>query len=67
MNLIDREIYTELFEQYKPILSQTQKQVMHLYLMEDLSIVEIADILATTRQAINDALKKAQKKLDKFK
>ena len=67
MNLTDREIYTQLFEEYQPILSQTQKQVMHLYLIEDLSLVEIAEIMATTRQAINDALKKAQKKLDKFK
>lgn len=67
MNLENREKYTELFEKYKPVLSQTQKQVIHLYLIEDLSIVEIADILATTRQAVNDALKKAQKKLDKFK
>ena len=62
MNLQAREEYTNLFEQYKPILSQAQKQVMHLYLIEDLSIVEISSILATTRQSVNDALKKAQKK-----
>jgi len=67
MNLESREVYTELFEEYGPVLSQRQKQVMHLYLLEDLSLVEIADIMATTRQAVNDALRKGQKKLDKFK
>jgi len=66
MNLKNREELTELFEQYQPVLTQTQKQVMHLYLIEDLSIVEIAEITATTRQAVNDALRKAQKKLEKF-
>ena len=52
MNLDKRDEFLELFELYKNFLTQTQKQSMHLYMVEDLSLVEIASILATTRQAV---------------
>ena len=63
MNLDRRDELTELFEQYQNLLTQTQKQTMHLYLVEDLSFQEIADILAVSRQAVNDAIRKSEKKL----
>lgn len=53
----------QLFELYGSLLPTSQKQVFHLYYYEDLSLGEIAKIMATSRQAINDALKKAKNKL----
>ncbi len=63
MNLAKREKLTLLFEKYKNFLTQNQIQTMHLYLIEDLSLSEIAKILATSRQSIHDAIKKSEKKL----
>ena len=63
MELEQREKVSLLFDSYKELLSQSQKQVLHLYLIEDLTITDISEILATSRQAINDALKKGTRKL----
>jgi predicted DNA-binding protein YlxM (UPF0122 family) len=63
MEIFRKDFLIELFENYKNFLTQTQKQTMHLYLIEDLSLREIADILVSTRQAIHDAIKKTEKKL----
>lgn len=65
MNLDKREELIDLFEKYKGFLTQTQSQAMHLYLIEDLSLGEIAEIIATSRQAVHDAIKKAEVKLNK--
>ena len=66
MTLDEREKITSLYETYQGLLTQTQKQVLHLLLMEDLSLGEIAEILATSRQAVNDAVQKGKKKLLKI-
>lgn len=66
MTLDEREKFVSLYETYQGLLTQTQKQVLHLLLIEDLSLGEIADILATTRQAVNDAVQKGKKKLLKI-
>lgn len=65
MNLDKRDELMELFEKYQNFLTQNQRQTLHLYLIEDLSLVEISDILATSRQAVHDAIKKGEKKLNK--
>lgn len=67
MTLEEREQLTILFEQYGKLLTQVQSQAMHLYLVEDLSLQEVADVLATSRQAVNDAIKKGKAKLLKIK
>lgn len=67
MTLEEREQLTTLFEQYGKLLTQVQSQAMHLYLVEDLSLQEVADVLATSRQAVNDAIKKGKAKLFKIK
>jgi len=43
--------------------AQSQFQILHLYLNEDLSIGEISKLLAMTRSAVFDAFKKGKKKL----
>ncbi|NQZ66255.1 MAG: hypothetical protein HRT99_03510 [Mycoplasmatales bacterium] len=65
MNLDKRDELINLFDKYKGFLTQSQRQTLHLYLIEDLSFTEIAEILATTRQAIYDSIKKAENKLNK--
>lgn len=62
-SLEEREKLINLFEKYGNLLPQSQKQVFQLYFIEDISQVEIADIIATSRQAVNDALKKSTIKL----
>ncbi|UWW01490.1 hypothetical protein NW064_00935 [Mycoplasmopsis felis] len=53
-----------LFERYKNLLTQNQLQVFELYFYKDLSYREIAEIIATTRTAVYDTVKKTLKKLD---
>ncbi|MGL4252201.1 MAG: sigma factor-like helix-turn-helix DNA-binding protein [Metamycoplasmataceae bacterium] len=63
---LEREELIKTFLKYDFVLTQNQKQIMHLYYIEDLSISEISEIVATTRSAVFDALDKARKKLKPF-
>ncbi|MCP4336318.1 MAG: hypothetical protein GY679_00510 [Mycoplasma sp.] len=63
INLEHREKILILFDKYKNFLTQTQKQAIQLYHIEDLTLSEVANIVATTRSAIHDAIKKGEKKL----
>lgn len=67
MNLDNREDLILLFDKYNGFLTQGQKQTLHLYLVEDLTLAEIADILVTTRQSVFDSIKKSKIKLNKIK
>ena len=64
--LIEREELIQAFEKFNHILTTNQKQIFHLYYLEDLSLSEIAQIGATTRSSVYDTLKKALKKLKPF-
>ena len=66
MTIDERIQMSELLDQYGGLLTQVQKQTLQLYLIEDLSLGEIADVLATSRQAVNDAIRKAKVKLLKI-
>lgn len=52
-----------LFDAYKNLLTDIQRQVFVKYYMEDYSLSEIANISKKTRSAIMDTLKKVEKKL----
>ncbi len=52
-----------LYEKYGNLLPQSQKQVLHLYYVENLKLSEIAQIVVASRQAISDALSKGKAKL----
>ena len=67
MNLKERDELINLFEKYGNLLTQTQRQTFQLYYFEDLSLQEIAKIVASTRSGVFDALKKAKNKLFLFK
>ena len=64
--LEEREYYLELFDKYSAFLTQTQKQAIQLCWIEDLSLAEASEVVATTRSAIHDAISKGKKKLDKI-
>ena len=63
MTINERENIIQLFERYGAMLTQTQRQCFQLSLLEDLSLSEISEIVASTRSAVHDAIKKAIKKL----
>lgn len=65
-SLEQRDLYIDLYEKYNKVLTQNQKQIFHLYFIEDLSLAEISEITATTRSGVHDTLTKAKKKLEKF-
>lgn len=61
-----REKYIQAFSKFSHVLTTNQNQIFYLYYIEDLSLSEISDIVATTRSSVYDTLKKARNKLDKF-
>ena len=65
-DLEERDLMIEAFEKFNHVLTNNQKQVMHLYYIEDLSLAEIAEILATSRSNVFDTLSKARKKIIPF-
>lgn len=52
-----------LFDFYGNLLTEKQKTVMSLYYEENLSLAEIADEFAISRQGVYDTLKNAEKSL----
>ena len=62
-SLEERKLIIELFDKYQNFLPQSQKQAMYLRFFEDLSYSEIGEILANTRTAVFDAIKKGKQKL----
>lgn len=64
--LEEREKYISAFNKYKHVLTTNQSQIFHLYYIEDLSLAEISDIVATTRSSVHDTLNKARNNLKPF-
>ncbi len=64
--LKERIHYLKLFDFYSDLLTQTQKQAIWLHLNEDLSFKEVAEILAVSRSAVFDSVKKSIKLLEKY-
>ncbi len=54
---------TLLFDFYGELLTDHQKEVCRLYILEDCSLSEIAEILNVTRQSVHDSLKRAMSAL----
>ncbi len=67
MNELDkRERICLLLDIYAPLLSLTQKEVLWDYYAFDLSLSEIAINRESSRAAVDDALKKGEKKLEEL-
>lgn len=58
-----RERIASLFEIYSSLLSASQKETLEDYYVYDLSLAEIAANRKSSRAAVEDALKKGEKKL----
>lgn len=49
--------FVRMFDCYKGLLTDRQRDVMELYYNEDYSLSEIASVLGITRQAVSDSLR----------
>ena len=64
---IDKNLrLNSLFDAYGPLLSKSQQQILGQMLEFDLTVSEIAENRGTTRQAVMDAVSKAEQKLEKY-
>lgn len=55
-----------LYDFYGQLLTEKQRDVMHLYYEDDLSLGEIAENLNVSRQAVYDTIKKSEKSLKEY-
>jgi predicted DNA-binding protein YlxM (UPF0122 family) len=58
--------YVELFEIYKNLLTDKQRELFSSHYLFDLSLSEIAEEEGGTRQSVYDAVKKVKKKLEEY-
>ena len=58
--------YNSLLQIYGHLLSRTQYEFADAYFSYDLSLSEIAEAHDVSRSAVEDAIKKALKKLDEY-
>lgn len=57
---------TLLYDFYSELLTDKQKLVFKMYYLDDFTMTEIAEIFKTTRQSVNDLLKRTEKILERF-
>ena len=55
-----------LMDFYGPLLTEHRRQVLEMYLNEDMGLQEIADSLGISRQGVHEAVKTASKQLTKY-
>jgi len=55
-----------LFDVYAPLLTTKQREVLHDYLENNLSLSEVAEVSASSRQAVNDLLKRSIASLEMY-
>ena len=55
-----------LFEQYKELLTEKQREMVSLYYEEDYSLGEISENLGVSRQGVYDTLKRSEKILREY-
>nr|WP_315104524.1 DNA-binding protein [uncultured Catonella sp.] len=64
--LDERLRISELFDYYGVLLKKGQSKLLEAYILEDLSLSEIADIEGISRQGVHDNLKRSIKQLEEF-
>lgn len=55
-----------LFDFYQALLTPKQREYMHMYYLEDFSLVEIARISKVSRQAVYDNIKRTESILEAY-
>ena len=58
--------YIELFEIYKGLLTDVQRETFYSHFCLDLSLAEIAEQQNSSRQSVFDAIKKVKAKLTEY-
>ncbi len=66
MKIEDRVNLNILLDRYGSLLTQYQAEIMRDYCSYDLSLSEIAEARSISRSAVEDAIKKATKKLENY-
>ena len=66
MNLEKTIRLTNLFDFYESLLTEKQKSYMALYYEDDLSLGEIAEQFAVSRQAVYDNIRRTGKVLEDY-
>lgn len=66
MRMDSKHEISVLYDFYKGILNDSQQQVIELYVNDDLSLAEAAQILGISRQGVRDSLNRATKKMRDF-
>lgn len=56
----------DLYDHYGKLLTVKQQEILNQYCMEDLSLAEISENLEISRQAVFDAVRKAEKQLEEL-
>ncbi|PLX35143.1 MAG: hypothetical protein C0604_00400 [Clostridiales bacterium] len=66
-NLMEKKIkYGNMFAFYGKLLTEKQYEMLYHYYMNDFSMVEIAENMKISRQAVYDAVKKSNKALESY-
>ena len=61
---MDSKLETSLlYDFYGGLIPESQQRVVELYVNDDLSLAEAADILSISRQGVRDSLSRADRKL----
>ena len=55
-----------LYDFYGELLQASQQRVVELYVNEDLSLAETAELLGISRQGVRDSLSRAKNKLSEY-
>lgn len=66
MNITEQFEASMLFEFYGNLLTEKQKSMLNDFLNNNLSFTEIAESSGTTRQAVNDLIKRTLKVLESY-
>lgn len=64
--MTDKFYFVELFECYKKLLTDKQREIFGMHFAMDFSLSEIAEELGITRQNVSDTLKTVKEKLADF-
>jgi len=66
MDINDRIIISQLFEEYGALLTEKQRDILSLYCDMDLSLFEIAEKYGVSRQAIRDSILRSVASLHEY-